>query len=59
LQHGTFIKNENKLNETCDDIFMNEVMEEHNVEKEYEINPSLQFEIVGNLQIDNEQEIVK
>ncbi len=38
---------------------MNEVMEEHNVEKEYEINPSLQFEIVGNLQIDNEQEIVK
>jgi hypothetical protein len=39
---------------------MNEVvMEEHNVEEEYEINPSLQFETWGNLQTDNEQEIVK
>ncbi len=58
MEHSS--KNENKLSETCGDIFMNEVvMEKHNVEEEYEINPSLQFEIGGNLQSDNEQGIVK
>jgi hypothetical protein len=29
------------------------------VKEEYEINPSLQFEIGGNLQTDNEQKIMK
>jgi hypothetical protein len=58
MEHSSKI--ENKLSETCDDIFMNEVvMEEHNVEKKYEINPSLQYEIGENLQTDNEQEIMK
>jgi hypothetical protein len=58
MEHSS--KNENKLNETCDVIFMNEVvMEEHNVEEKYEINHSLQFETRRNLQTNNEQKIVK
>ncbi len=58
MEHSS--KNENKLNETCDVIFMNEVVvEEHNVEEKYEINPSLQFETRRNLQTNNEQKIMK
>jgi hypothetical protein len=58
MKHSS--KNEKKLSETYDDIFINEVvMEKHNVEEEYEINPSLQFEIGGNLQTNNEQTILK
>jgi hypothetical protein len=42
LQIGTIIKNDNKINETCD-IFMNEfVMEENNVKEKFAINLSLQ-----------------
>jgi hypothetical protein len=54
MEHSS--KNENKLNETCDDIFMNEVvMEEHNVEKEYEINPfcNLKLEEICKLIMNN------
>ncbi len=42
MEHS--LENENKLNETCD-IFINETfMEEQNVEEQFEINLSLEFE---------------
>jgi hypothetical protein len=48
-------KNENKLSETCD-IFMNKViMEKQNLEEQLKINPTLEYEIGGNLQTDNEE----
>ncbi len=57
MEHSS--KNENKLSVTCD-IFMKEVvMEEHNVKEQFEINPSLESEIGGNLQIDNEKKIMQ
>ncbi len=52
------LENENKLSETCD-IFMNDFfMEEQNVEEQSKINPNLKFGTRGNLQTDNEEEIV-
>ncbi len=57
MEHS--LENENKLNVTCD-IFMNEVvMAKQNVEKKSKINPSLEFERGGNLQIDNKKEIIQ
>ncbi len=54
MEHS--LKNENKLNVTCD-IFMKEVvMAKQNVEKSI-INFSLEFERGGNWQIDNKNEI--
>jgi len=53
MEHSS--KNEKKLSETCD-IFMNKViMEKQNVEEQSKINPSLKYQIGGNLQIDNEE----
>ncbi len=47
--------NEIKLSKTCD-IFINKViMEKQNVEEKFKINPSLEYEIGGNLQTDNEE----
>jgi hypothetical protein len=47
------LENDNKINETCD-IIMNEfVIEKNNVEEEFTINPNLQFEKNWKLKMNN------